>query len=261
MDLELGGKVVVVTGGASNIGRAISIAFAEEGARVALVDNDREQAERTAADIRERGGDVTPLIADVTDIASVETAAVDIAAALGPVDVLVNNVGWNGRQEFFLQLGPERWDKSYQRNLFSAFAMTRAVLPQMVEQRDGAIVFIASDAAFGDYRVADYGAMKAGVLSFSRSIAKEYGRYGVRSNAITPGMVLPEAEHIGAGSLWAIDTGLGTKEREDIDSRTPLRRRTEAEDVAWSTVFLASARARQLTGQLISVSGGFQMPR
>lgn len=261
MDLELAGRTVVVTGGASNIGRAISIAFADEGSRVAILDKDEEQTERTVADIRARGGEVMPVIADVTDLGAVERAVRDIGARYGAVDILVNNVGWNGRQEFFLQLGPERWEKSYRLNLFPAFAVTHAVLPQMIERRDGSIVFIASDAAFGDYRVSDYGAMKAGLLSFTRSIAKEYGRYGVRSNALTPGMILPEPDHVGAGSLWAIDTGLGEKERKDIEARTPLRRRTEAIDVAWTTLFLASARARQLTGQLISVSGGFQMPR
>lgn len=261
MNLELQGKTVVVTGGASNIGRAISLAFAEEHARVAVVDNDANQADTTVAEIRALGGEAVSIVTDVTDMAAVATSAQRIAMELGPVDVLVNNVGWNGRQEFFLQLGPERWEKSFRLNLYSAFAMTHVLLPEMVERQEGSIIFIASDAAFGDYRVSDYGAMKAGLLSFSRSIAKEYGRYGVRANAITPGMVPPDPAHIGEGSLWAIDTGLGEKEKQDIDNRTPLRRRTEAMDVAWTTIFLASARARQLTGQLISVSGGFQMPR
>jgi 2-hydroxycyclohexanecarboxyl-CoA dehydrogenase len=261
MNLELEGKTVVVTGGASHIGRAIAFAFAEEGARVAVVDNDADQANATVAAIRAAGGDALPVIADVTDLNAVESGGREVVAALGPVDVLINNVGWNGRQEFFLGLGPERWEKSFRLNLYSAFAMTNEFLPGMVERRSGSIIFISSDAAFGDYRVSDYGAMKAGLLTFSRSIAKEYGRYGIRANAITPGMIPPDPADIGAGSFWSVDTGLGEKEKEDLDNRTPLRRRTEAMDVAWTTLFLTSARARQLTGQLISVSGGFQMPR
>lgn len=261
MDLGLQGRHVVVTGGASNIGRAIAMAFAEEGALVSILDQDGIQAERTVAAIAERGGKAVFAAADVTDLEQVSSAVAQVRLGHGPVDILVNNVGWNGRQEFFLELGAERWEKSYRLNLFSVFALTQEILPDMVRRRTGAIVSVSSDAAFGDYRVADYGAMKAGVLSFTRSIAKEYGRYGVRANAVTPGMVIPDPAHIGEGSFWSVETGLGPAQIDDIEARTPLRRRTEAADVASTVLFLASERARQLTGQVISVSGGFQMPR
>ena len=109
--------------------------------------------------------------------------------------------------------------------------------------------------------MSDYGAMKAGVLAFTRTIAKEYGRYGIRANAVAPGLVIPPAEAIGEGSLWSIDIGMGPKEIQNIEAGIPLRRRSEAVDIAWSVLFLASQRARQLTGQVVSVSGGFQMPR
>lgn len=261
MDLGLQGRHVVVTGGASNIGRAIAMAFAEEGALVSILDQDGVQAERTVAAIVERAGKAMFAAADVTDLEQVSSAVGQVRLGHGPVDILVNNVGWNGRQEFFLELGAERWEKSYRLNLFSVFALTQEILPDMVRRRTGAIVSVSSDAAFGDYRVADYGAMKAGVLSFTRSIAKEYGRYGVRANAVTPGMVIPDPAHIGEGSFWSVETGLGPAQIDDIEARTPLRRRTEAADVASTVLFLASERARQLTGQVISVSGGFQMPR
>ena len=261
MNLELTDKRVLVTGGASNIGRAISFAFGEEGAVTIVVDHDVAQAERTVDEIVSRGGVAHPIILDVTDLEAVKTQVAHIEAEIGPIDILVNNVGWNGHQEFFLNLGPERWEKSFRLNLFSNFCMTQAVLPVMVERRSGAIVSISSDAAFGDYRVADYGAMKAGVLSFTRSIAKEYGRYGIRANAITPGMVIPPPEEIGEGSFWSVDTGLGPAQIANIEGRSALRRRTEAADVAWATLFFASERSRQLTGQVLSVSGGFQMPR
>ena len=109
--------------------------------------------------------------------------------------------------------------------------------------------------------MADYGAMKAGVRSFTRTIAKEYGRYGIRANAVAPGLVIPEKDAIGEGSLWSTDIGMGEKEIHNIEQGIPLRRRSEAVDIAWSVLFLASTRARQLTGQGVSVSGGFAMPR
>jgi 2-hydroxycyclohexanecarboxyl-CoA dehydrogenase len=260
MNLGLSGKRVVVTGGASNIGRAIARMFGAEGADVVIVDRDAVQAERTAAEMVAEGAKASVVLLDVEDATACEAEMARIEDN-GPIDVLINNVGWNGRQGFFLSLGPERWEQSFRRNLFSTFAMTQAVLPHMVKRRVGAIVSISSDAAFGEYRVADYGAMKAGVLAFSRSIAKEYGRYGIRSNAVMPGMIIPDPDDIGTGSYWNVDTGVGAKEIANIEGQTPLCRRSEACDVAWTTVFLASDCARQLTGQVVSVSGGFAMPR
>jgi NAD(P)-dependent dehydrogenase (short-subunit alcohol dehydrogenase family) len=261
VDLGLAGKVVIVTGGASNIGRAIAGEFAREGAVVAILDRDAAQAGRTVAWIADGGGKASAFELDVTDVAATRATVERIEAELGATSVLVNNVGWNGKAEFFLNLPPERWQKAFQLNLFSTFNVTHAVLGRMVERRGGAIVSIASDAAFGEFRVADYGAMKAGVLAFMRTIAREYGRYGIRANAVAPGLVIPAPDAIGEGSLWTADTGMGPKEIRNIESGIPLRRRSEAVDIAWSVLFLASDRARQLTGQVVSVSGGFAMPR
>ena len=261
MDLGLSGKIVIVTGGASNIGRAISQEFAREGAVVAILDRDVAQTKKTVGEIAQAGGKATGYALDVADVEATVAAVDKVERELGPVTVLVNNVGWNGKAEFFLNLTPERWQKAFQLNLFSTFNVTHAVLSRMVERRSGAIVSIASDAAFGEYRMADYGAMKAGVLAFTRTIAKEYGRYGIRANAIAPGLVIPQEGAVGDGSLWSIDIGMGPKEIQNIESGIPLRRRSEAVDIAWSVLFLASERARQLTGQVMSVSGGFAMPR
>ena len=261
MDLGFKDRVVVVTGGASNIGRAIAQEFAREGAVVGIFDRDAKQADRTVTEIEAAGGRARAYALDVTDVAATAAAAARVEAELGPVTVLVNNVGWNGKAEFFLKLTPERWEKAFRLNLYATFNVTRAVLPLMVERRAGAIVSIASDAGFGEFRMADYGAMKAGVLAFTRTIAKEYGRYGIRANAVAPGLVIPAAEAIGEGSLWQADIGMGPKEVQNIEAGIPLRRRSEAVDIAWSVLFLASERARQLTGQVVSVSGGFPMPR
>jgi 2-hydroxycyclohexanecarboxyl-CoA dehydrogenase len=261
VDLGLDGRVVVVTGGASNIGRAISHAFAGEGAHVAIFDRDEPMARRTANEIGERGGKVTPYTVDLTDVDATAEAARAVETDLGPIAVLVNNVGWNGTAEFFLDLTPDRWEQAFRLNMFPTLNATRAILPPMVERRQGVIVSISSDAGFGEFRMADYGAMKAGVMSFMRTVAKEYGRYGIRANSVCPGLVIPEPGSIGEGSLWQTDIKMGEPQIKNIESGTPLRRRPEAVDIASTVVFLASAPARMLTGQVISVSGGFQMPR
>ena len=261
MDLGLRDHVVIVTGGASNIGRAISFEFAREGAAVALFDRDAAMAERTASEIRAEGGNAAPYVVDLTDVDATAAAAAAVEADHGPVAVLVNNVGWNGHAEFFLDLAPERWEQAYRLNLFPTFNATRAVLPKMVDRREGSIVSISSDAGFGEFRMGDYGAMKAGVMAFMRTIAKEYGRYGIRANSVCPGLVLPNPDDIGAESLWQQDIGMGEREVANITSGIPLRRRSEAVDIAWAVVMLSSAQARQLTGQVLSVSGGFAMPR
>ena len=261
MDLGLAGKTVIVTGGASNIGRAISQEFAREGASVAILDRDTAQTRKTVEEIKAAGGKASGYDLDVTDVDATAATIAAVERDLGASDVLVNNVGWNGKAEFFLNLPPDRWQKAFQLNLFSTLNVTRAVLPGMVDRRGGAIVSIASDAGFGEFRMADYGAMKAGVLAFTRTIALEYGRYGIRANTVAPGLVVPAPDAVGDGSLWSIDIGMGPKEVQNIESRMPLRRRSEAVDIAWSVLFLASDRARQLTGQVVSVSGGFVMPR
>jgi 2-hydroxycyclohexanecarboxyl-CoA dehydrogenase len=261
MDLGLQDLVAVVTGGASNIGRAISHVLAGEGATVAILDRDQDMAERTAAEIAAAGGRAVVYAVDLTDTTATQAAADAVGADLGPIAVLVNNVGWNGPAAFFLDLPPERWERAFQLNVLPTFNATRAVLGGMVERREGAIVSIASDAGFGEFRMGDYGPMKAGVMAFGRIIAKEYGRYGVRANTVCPGLVIPEADAIGEGSLWQADIGFGDKEITDMERSTPLRRRPEAVDIANAVVWLASAPARMLTGQVVSVSGGFNMPR
>lgn len=261
MDLGLAGKVVIVTGGASNIGRAIAHRFADEGAFVAILDRDKPMADRTAGEIIEAGGRAAVYEVDLTDDEATAAVVEAVEVDLGPVEVLVNNVGWNGPAKFFLQLGPERWDKAYQLNMRPTFSATHAVLGRMVERRSGSVVSISSDAGFGEFRMGDYGPMKAGVMAFMRIIAKEYGRYGIRANSVCPGLVIPEPDAIGEESLWQQDIGFGEKEIADMEAGTPLRRRSEAVDIANAVLFFASDQARQLTGQVLSVSGGFAQPR
>ncbi|MGE3850068.1 MAG: SDR family NAD(P)-dependent oxidoreductase, partial [Gammaproteobacteria bacterium] len=211
MELGLREQVVIVTGGASNIGRAIARQFAGEGARVAILDRDLAMGERTCEEIRAAGGSAVLLGVDLTDTAGTADAVAAVEREQGPVAVLVNNVGWNGPAKFFLDLDPTRWEQAWRLNLLPTLNATKAALPAMVARRAGAIVSIASDAAFGEFRMSDYGAMKAGVLAFMRTIAKEYGRYGIRANSVCPGLVIPAAEDIGSESLWQQDIGFGER--------------------------------------------------
>lgn len=262
MDLGLQDARVIITGGASHIGRTIVLGFAAEGARIALVDKDEVQANRTAEEARAAGAAlVTVVPADLTIRGAAEQAMQASLEALDGVDVLINNLGSN-RSAFFLDTPPESWDELIHLNLSSCMWCMRAVLPLMQAQGSGAIVATASTAAFGEPRQGVYGAAKAGVISIVRSIALEYGRYGIRANLVAPGLVLPEDdETMGEMSLWRDrDAVMNEDQITYVKRNTPLRRLSRPEDIANAVLFLASDRtARQLTGQMLTVSGGFAM--
>ena len=262
MDLGLSGKRVVITGGASHIGRAIVMQLAGEGARLAIIDRDAAQARRTADAAESAGGHPVHVVeADVGDKAVAEAACAEAMARLEGVDVLVTNVGYN-HPDFFLKTPPEDWDALLAVNLVAVMAGVRAVLPAMVEQGGGAIVSTASTAAFGEPRQGVYAAAKAGVVAFIKTIALEYGRHGVRANLVAPGLTLPEdPSTLGDQSLWRDQASVMNDAQVDYVVRnTPLRRLPRAEDIANAVAFLASDRvSRQITGQLIAVAGGFAM--
>jgi NAD(P)-dependent dehydrogenase (short-subunit alcohol dehydrogenase family) len=228
---------------------------------VALLDRDVPRAEATAEEARKRGAASARVVAvDLLDRAASRDAIAGAIAALGGADVLVANVGAN-KPAFFLETPEESWTQLVELNLISCMTCTRAVLPRMIEQQRGAIVAIASTAAFGEPRQSVYAGAKAGVIGFVRTIAQEYGRWGVRANLVAPGLVVPERDAIGAGSLWQDREAVMNDAQIDyVRKGTPLRRLSTADDIARSVVFLASERAsRQLTGQLITVAGGFAM--
>lgn len=262
MDLGLRGAKVVITGGASHIGRAIVLGLAGEGAAIAVIDKDLPQAERTAAEARRTGAaSVAVVAADLTEHQAADAATHEAMAALGGVDVLLTNVGSN-RPAFFLDTPPESWDHLLHLNLSACMSCVRAALPAMQAQGRGAIVATASTAAFGEPRQGVYAAAKAGVVAFIRTIALEYGRYGIRANLVAPGLVLPEDEAaMGELSLWHNREAVMNDAQVDyVRKNTPLRRLSRTDDIANSVLFLASDRAaRQLTGQMLTVSGGFAM--
>jgi 2-hydroxycyclohexanecarboxyl-CoA dehydrogenase len=265
MDLGLSGARVVVTGGASNIGRGIVHEFAAEGARIVISDIDQPQAEKVRAESLERGAAAVELaIADLTQPGGAEAAIGCAGDNWGGVDVLVNNAGWSVPGFIATDTDRDKWQRTIEINLFTAIAATQAAIGPMKEAGGGSIVFIASDAAFGQIRQGVYGASKAAMVAVARTTAREHGRHGIRSNIVCPGLVIPEGpDAVGASSLWAVgeDNVFNQDQVDYMVKDTPLRRLTTAEDVGRAVVWFSSPRAaRQVTGQLISVSGGYTMP-
>lgn len=265
MDLGLTGARVLVTGGASNIGRGIVHGFAAEGARIALCDLDEEQSAKVAAEALERGAaEVEVIIADLAAEGAATRAARRVLDTWGGIEALVSNAGISIPGFVAEHTDRAQWQRMFEVNLFAAVECTQAVLPAMREAGSGSIVYIASDAAFGEIRQAVYGATKAGIVALARTVAKEHGRHGVRANVVCPGLVIPEGpDAVGATSLWAggQDKVFTDKQADHMLKATPLRRLTTASDIADTVTWLTSARAaRQLTGQIVSVSGGYAMP-
>ena len=262
MDLNLKGKSVVVTGGGSNIGRAIVLTFAVEGAHITVGDLDDGQAEKVAELARKKGAASVQVIkTDVTDMEQVKAMFKAATDKHGTVDVLVNNVGWD-QFMFFTQTTPELWQKIIQINYVGMLNCTKCVLDIMIPNKTGAIVSISSDASrAGEPREAVYGGVKAAINSFMKTIAKENGRYGIRCNVVCPGVTVPEeTDEIGNTSMWTKKDSFFTPEQfERVAKALPLRRLGRAEDTANAVVFLASPAASYITGQVLSVSGGYTM--
>jgi len=263
MELGLKGKNVIVTGGGSNIGRAIVHAFAEESSNVVIAELVSAQGERVAAEVvaRDTGSRVLVIPTDVTDQLQVESMVEQSLAELGGVDVLVNNVGWT-IDRLFLEKPRDEYEKEVAVNLWSPINCIHAVLPHMIERQSGSVVSISSDAGrMGEYREAVYSACKGGVIALSKAIAREMGRYGLRLNVVCPGLVVPPGEEsISEASMWNQMRDIFTDEvLERVRRNYILRRMGTAQEVANAVVFLASDAASFITGQTLSVSGGYTM--
>jgi len=265
MDLGHRDARVIVTGGGANIGRGIVLGFAAEGARVLVADIDGPQAEAVAAEALKSGAAAALAVAaDLTQPDGAVTVTATATSAWGGVDVLVNNAGWSEPGFFADQTDRALWQRTIEVNLFTAFACTQAVLGPMREAGGGSVVFISSDSAFGAIRQGIYGSTKAGLISLARTVARENGRYGIRSNVVAPGLVVPgEDAEPGPHSVWAQGRdAIFTAEQADYVLRQQaLRRMTTAADVASAVLWISSPlAARQVTGQVVAVGGGSTMP-
>lgn len=265
MDLGHAGARVVVTGAGANIGRGIAHAFAREGARVLVVDIDDDQADRVVGELRDLGAPAAqPLALDLTSDGAGGRVTAAAEQAWGGIDVLVNNAGWSRPGWLTEQTDRDFWRRTIDLNLLAAVDCTQAALGPMQRDGSGAIVFLSSDAAFGAVRQGIYGSTKAGLISLARTVARENGRFGIRSNVVAPGLVTPPPDApVGEHSVWSAGSdALFTPEQVESVVRTQaLRRPTTPEDVGNAVAWVSSpTAARQVTGQVIAVGGGSAMP-
>jgi len=248
--MRLEGKVALVTGGASGIGAATARRLAAEGARVAIGDLDLDGARGVAGELE---GFACTL--DVSDTASVRAGVAATVETLGEIDVLINNAGTD-RFSFFVNTDEELWDFVMGVNLRGVLAVTHAVLPEMQRRRTGAIVNVASEAGrVGSQGSAVYSAAKAGVIGFTKAIAREAARYRVRCNAVAPGPIETPLLNAAEEMLGEI----GARLKQGMVNATALQRSGEPEEVAAAIAFLASEDASYVTGQTLNISGGLSM--
>jgi len=245
---QLENQIAVVTGAGRGIGRAIALKFASEGADVICVSRTAENSEKVAAEVRALGRKAWALAADVSDAAAVSTAAEKILADCGKVDILVNNAGVT-RDGLLMRMSEADWDAVLNTNLRGAFLFTKALTRAFVKQRSGRIISVASIIGLvGNGGQANYAASKAGLIGFTKSIAKELGSRNITVNALAPGFIETD-----------MTAALSAELKTDLLKKIPLNSLGQPEDIANAALFLASPGARYITGQVLTVDGGMVM--
>lgn len=247
--MDFSGKVVLVTGSSSGIGAAIAKEFAALGAAVGInYRSNPDGAQAIAAEIEADGGKCAVFQADVSDFDAAAELVKAVEAELGPLDVLVNNAGTT-RDTLLLTMKKDAWDTVIQTNLDSVFNVTKAALRGMVRRRGGRIINITSVVGLaGQAGQSNYAASKAGIIGFTKSLAREVGSRNVTVNAVAPGFI-----------PTALTDVLSDDQKTATVNQTPIGRLGEPEEVAWAVAFLASERSGFITGQVLSVDGGLVM--
>lgn len=269
MDLELNGKVALVTGGGMGVGRAIGKRLAAEGARVIVNDILPDRCAAVVEEISAAGGTALAMPCDIIDLDAVRAALADAAGQLGPVDILVNNAGVVPERRTgeiglptFLEMDPRYWAKIVDLNYYGVMNMVAAVGRSMVERHTGKIISMVSDAGrVGEPRMAVYSGAKAAIIGFSKAIAKELGPHGINVNTVSLSAVAHENPIAGFQKMEATAETDETlrKVLRNYPIGQGLGRLTRAEDAADAVLFLASERAAYVTGQCLGVNGGFVM--
>lgn len=249
MDMQLAGKAALVTGGASGVGRAIAQALAAEGALVAVnYHRSAAAAEALVRDIAASGGRALACAADVADFAAVEAMVARIVGEFGRLDILVNNAGAALRRPFAQQT-PEEWRRQIDVCLYGAIHCCQAAAPHLERSGNGRIVCVIGDSSrIGESGLALVAAARAGVIGLAKSLAREFGRFGTTVNVVSLGLI--ETDH---DRQW-VDAN-----RERLVRLYPLRRLGQGVDVAPTVALLASPLAGWITGQVLSISGGYSM--
>jgi len=246
--LKLAGKVALITGGAQGIGKAVAFLLAQNGADIVVSDINLERAEETVREIQALGRKVLALKVDVASLVDVEKMVEAILAQFGKLDILVNNAGI-ARDKLILRMTEEDWDAVLNINLKGTFHCTKAVVRHMSRQKSGKIVNIASVVGeMGNAGQGNYAASKAGVIGFTKTIAREFAQRGINVNAIAPGYI-----------ETAMTEALPEKVKEELRRLIPMDRLGKPEDVAEAVLFLVSESANYITGQVLNVNGGIYM--
>jgi 3-oxoacyl-[acyl-carrier protein] reductase len=246
--VELEGKVALVTGGAQGIGRAIGLLLAQKGATIVISDINIQKAEETAQEIEALGQKAMAVQVDVANFQEVEKMVDAIVEKFSRIDILVNNAGIT-RDKLILRMSEEDWDSVIRINLKGTFNCTKAALKYMSRQRSGKIVNIASVVGMmGNAGQANYSASKAGIIGFTKTIAREFAQRGINVNAIAPGYIQTPMTDV-----------LPEKVKEELKRLIPMERLGQPEDVAQAVLFLVSEASSYITGQVLNVNGGIYM--
>lgn len=249
MDMQLKGKVALVTGGARDVGREIALSLAGEGATVAVNYNgSRAGAEAVVAEIEKRGGKAKAYKADVANFDEVKAMIASIASDFGGLNIVVNNAGVALRNRF-IETTPEEWQKQINICLYGAIHISKAAAPHLEKAGDGRIIALVGDSSrVGESGLAIVAAARAGVIALMKSLAREFGRFGTTANTISLGLI--ETPH---------DIEWVNANRDKLTKLYPLRRLGFPSDIAPMVTLLSSKHGGWITGQTVSISGGFSM--
>lgn len=246
MDLELKGKVAIVTGSARGLGAATARRLALEGASVVITDITKDRAEETAASLRAEGLSAHCVVGDITSAEDVKRLVDETVATFGGVHILVNNAG-SPRDNYLVKMAEDDWDFVMNVMLKGAFLASKAVMPHMISQGWGRVINVSSRAHFGNPTQANYATAKAGLIGLAKALSMEEGRYGITVNCVAPGFMETEM-------IQALPTYEVIKER--ALAMQPVKRPGRPDDVADAIAFLASARASFISGEVLHVTGG-----
>jgi 3-oxoacyl-[acyl-carrier protein] reductase len=248
-NMRFEGQIAIVTGAGRGIGRAIALRFASEAARVACVSRSEENATKTADEInRMHAGAAKAYAVDVADHAAVQKIGARVLEDFGRSDILVNNAGVT-RDVLAMRMSLQDWDAVIDTNLRGAFSFTHALVRPMTKQRSGRIINISSVIGLmGNAGQTNYGASKAGLIGFTKSLARELASRNITVNAVAPGFVITD-----------MTAGLSDQIKDTIHSKIPLGRTGTPEEIAAAVAFLASSEAAYITGQVLCVDGGIAM--